>query len=114
MMYSYDKNEIVGIMNRLPEDKKLDVDKTFESQQKSVNNHIIPTIQKSINKKIFPVADSIIKYIIHERHRHQRETLLNRKKGSEWNDADERRKHANSRRNDVRKKNRFVLFTTFY
>jgi len=31
MMYSYDKNEIVGIMDRLPEDKKLDVDKTFES-----------------------------------------------------------------------------------
>jgi hypothetical protein len=104
MMYSYDKNEIVGIMDRLPEDKKLDVDKTFESQRTSVNNHIIPVIQKSINKNIFSVADSIIKYIIHERHRHQRESLLNRKKGAEWNDADERRKHANSRRNDVRKK----------
>ena len=73
----------------------------------------VDCIQKSINKKIFPVADSIIKYIIHERHRHQRETLLNRKKGFEWNDADKRRKHANSRRNDVRKIKSVCSFHNF-
>ena len=55
-------------MDRFPEDKKLDISRTFESQRESVNSHIIPIIQKSINKKIFPVVDDIIKHIIHERH----------------------------------------------
>jgi hypothetical protein len=65
---------------------------------------MIPIIQKSINKKAFPVSDSIIKRIIHERHRHQREEVLKRKKGDEWNDFQRRRKHANARRHEVSKR----------
>jgi len=53
------------------------------------------------NKKFFPVADGVIKHVIHERHRHQREELLNARRGANWIDNDKRRKHANSRRNDV-------------
>ena len=68
-------------MDRLPEDKKLDISRTFESQRESVNSHIIPIIQKSINKKIFPVVDGIIKHIIHERHRHQRKKPLTAREG---------------------------------
>ena len=75
-------------MDRLPEDKKLDISRTFESQRESVNSHIIPIIQKSINKKIFSVVDSIIKHIIHERHRHQREKTFNSKRETEWNDTE--------------------------
>ena len=88
-------------MDRLPEDKKLKVEKTFESQRESANKYIIPVIQKSLNKKVFPVADSVIKHIIHERHRHQRERFLRESRSSEWNDYENRRKHANSCRSDV-------------
>jgi hypothetical protein len=81
----------------------LDLNKTFDEQWKSVNKHIIPVIQKSINRKVFPVSDTIIKHIIHERHRHQRENLMNKDRGDEWNDLEKRRKHGNSRRNEVSK-----------
>jgi hypothetical protein len=97
-------------MDRLPEDKKLDVKETFENQRESVNRYIIPIIQKSINKKSFPVGDGVIRHIIHERHRHQREEYLNKtNKDVYWNDSEKRRKHANSRRSDVGK-NRVVYF----
>jgi hypothetical protein len=78
-----------------------------------VNQTIIPIIQKSVNKKVFPVVDGIIKHIIHERHRHQREEFLNKKRSDEWNDADKRRKHANSRRIEVRK-NQFICFDFYF
>jgi hypothetical protein len=64
-------------MDYLPEKKKLNIRKTFRSQQKLVHSNIIPVIQKSINKKIFSVTDGIIKHVVHKRHRHQREELLN-------------------------------------
>lgn len=96
-------------MDKLPEEEKLDIKKTFESQHKSVNRHIVPMIQKSINKKIFPVDDGIIRHIIHERHRHQREEFLNKTKTANWNDEEKRRKRANTRRSDV-SKNRVVYF----
>ena len=88
-------------MDRLPDNKKLDVKETYESQRKLVNQKLIPLIQKSINKQTFPVVDGVIKYIIHERHRHQREDFLNKKRSDDWNDADMRRKHTNSRRAEV-------------
>src|ERR1700743_2030027 len=100
-------------MDRFPEEKKLKLNKTFESQRKYINGHIIPIIQKSINKNIFQVDDGIIRHIIHERHRHQREELLNRTRSTDWNDKEKRRKHANSRRNDV-SKNRVVYSCFFY
>ncbi|PKC54533.1 hypothetical protein RhiirA1_447051 [Rhizophagus irregularis] len=51
-----------------------------------------------INKNIFSVSDSVIKHIVHERHRHQRELLLNSERDANWKDLEKRRKHANSRR----------------
>ena len=62
-----------------------------------VNNYIVPIIQKSINKKAFPVTDGIIKHIIHERHQHQWENNNNKRHGAAWNDRKQRRKHANMR-----------------
>jgi hypothetical protein len=53
-------------MDRLSEEKQLNINKTFKNQQKYVNRHIIPIVQKSINKDIFPVDDGIIRHIIHE------------------------------------------------
>uniref|UniRef100_U9T981 Uncharacterized protein n=1 Tax=Rhizophagus irregularis (strain DAOM 181602 / DAOM 197198 / MUCL 43194) TaxID=747089 RepID=U9T981_RHIID len=76
-------------MDRLPDDKSLNIKKTFESQRKKVNN-IIPVVQKSINKKFFPVTDGVIKHVIHERHRHQREELLNARRGANWVENDKK------------------------
>lgn len=99
-------------MDRFPEDRRLNINRTYDSQKKSVNNTIIPIIQKSINKKTFPVADSVIKHIIHERHRHQREDLLKEERGAEWIEREKRRKHANARRSEVSRKSAclFLLF----
>lgn len=90
-------------MERLPDNQKLDVSKTFESQRHIVEKYIIPIVQKTINKKSFPVSNGIIKHIIHERHRHQREIYNHRNRDANWNDQEKRRKHANSRRNEVSK-----------
>jgi hypothetical protein len=62
--------------------KKLNIRKTFKSQQKLVHNNIIPVIQKLINKKIFLVTDGVIKHVVYERHRYQREELLNNQKST--------------------------------
>ncbi|GBC44750.2 hypothetical protein GLOIN_2v1765153 [Rhizophagus irregularis DAOM 181602=DAOM 197198] len=90
------------IMDRLPEDKALNTRKTFDSQQKLVENNIIPVVQKMINKNIFSVSDGVIKHIVHERHRYQRELLLNSERDANWKDLKKRRKHANSRQSDLR------------
>ena len=53
-------------MSRLPDNIKLDVSRTFESQCDTVNNHIVPVVKKAINRATFPVVDGIIHHIIHE------------------------------------------------
>lgn len=104
---------MVGIIERLPDNQKLDITQTYESQKKIVNNHIVPIVQKTINKKAFPVSDGIIKHIIHERHRHQRENNINKSRGATWNDREQRRKHANTRRTDVSKQSGYFVSTFF-
>jgi len=96
-------------MERLPDNQKLDITQTYESQKKIVNNYIVPIVQKTINKKAFPVSDGIIKHIIHERHRHQRENNNNKRRGATWNDREQRRKHANTRRTDVSKQSGYFI-----
>ncbi|CAB4461941.1 unnamed protein product [Rhizophagus irregularis] len=95
------RNEIARIMDRLLEDKALNTRKTFDSQRKLVQNNIISVVQKMINKNIFSVSDGVIKHIVHKRHRHQRELLLNSERDANWKDL-EKKKHANSRRSDLR------------
>jgi len=93
----------------VPENKQLDIMHTYESQKEVVNRHLIPLIKKLLNKKTFPVTDGIIKHIIHERHRHQREHNINRLRGAAWVDREKRRKHANTRRTDVSKQSGYFL-----
>jgi hypothetical protein len=83
-------------MDHFSEEKKLNIEKTFRSQQKLVHNNIIPVIQKLINKKIFSVTDGIIKHVVYKRHHHQREELLNHQRSTSWKNIKKRRKHANS------------------
>lgn len=54
------------------------------------------------------MSDSIIKHIIRERHRHQRENSNNKRRSINWTDKERRRKHANSRRNDVSKQSGYL------
>src|SRR3989337_501707 len=105
----------MGIIAWAPEDKQLHITHTYESQKGLVNNHRIPLVRRSLNKKTFLVTDGIIKHIIHERHRHQQEHNNNRMRGTAWVDREKRRKHANTRRTDVSKQSGyFCLCFLFY
>ncbi|UZO25240.1 uncharacterized protein OCT59_017515 [Rhizophagus irregularis] len=84
------RNEIARIMDRLLEDKALNTRKTFDSQRKLVQNNIISVVQKMINKNIFSVSDGVIKHIVHKRHHHQRELLLNSERDANWKDLEKK------------------------
>ena len=58
------------------------------------------------------MTDGIIKYIIHERHRHQRKRNNNRLRGTVWNDREKRRKHGNTRVS--KQSGYFCLYFLFY
>ncbi len=60
------------------------------------------------------MTDGIIKHIIHERHRHQREHNNNRLRGAVWVDREKRRKHANTRRTDVSKQSGYFFVSDFF
>ena len=104
----------MGIIERLPDNQRLDITQTYESQKKIVNNYIVLIVQKSINKKAFPVSDGIIKHIIHERHRHQRENNNNKRHGVTWNNREQRRKHTNTCRTDVSKQSGYFISLLFF
>ena len=103
----------MGIIERLPDNQKLDITQTYESQKKIVNNHIVPIIQKTINKKMFLVSDGIIKHIIHKCHQHQWENNSNKSRGAIWNDREQRQKHANMCRTDVSKQSGYFVSIFF-
>src|SRR5207245_10859924 len=96
------------------ENKQLVITYTLESQKDVVNRQLIPLVKKTLNKKTFPVTDDIIKHIIHERHRHQREHNNNRLCGTVWVDREKRRKHANTRRTDVSKQSGYFLSLIYF
>ena len=60
------------------------------------------------------MTDGIIKHIIHERHRHQREHNNNRLRDTVWVDWEKRRKHANTRRTDVSKQSGYFLSLIYF
>ena len=45
----------MGIIEQLPDNQRLDITQTYESQKKIVNNNIVLIVQKTINKK-YPIA----------------------------------------------------------
>src|SRR3990170_4225216 len=89
----------------------LQLDQTFEAQRDLVNRKIVPTVMESLDSITYPVAETIIYEMIHNRHKHQRENHLIKQRSSTFRDAQNRRKHMNSRRNDV--SILFVLFVIF-
>jgi hypothetical protein len=56
---------------------------------------------KALDKEMFSVSEGIVYEMIHNRHKHQREEYLKKQQSSANQDKQNRRKHLNSRRNDV-------------
>ena len=59
---------------------KLNINNTFESQKDIVTKTIIPTLFKVLDPERYPVGENVLYELIHQRHRHQREELLRKKK----------------------------------
>lgn len=54
-----------------------------------------------LNRETYPVSESVIYKMIHQRHRHQRENKKNKDKPVEDMKKRKRQKHANARRSEV-------------
>ena len=89
----------------MPKNVQLNVDKTFESQKKLVTMSIIPALLKVLNLEIFPIGEGVLYEIIHQRHRHQREEMMRKKKDSTMQIKEVMRRHRNSRRKEVKRTN---------
>ena len=85
----------------MPSNKQLDVNETFESQKELVVKTIIPTLFKVLNPETYQVGEAVLYELIHQRHRHQREELLRKKKETYEQTKELKRRHRNSRRNEV-------------
>jgi hypothetical protein len=85
----------------MPDENQLQLDQTFESQRNLVTNTMVPTVMKTLDKDMFSVTEGIVYEMIHNRHKHRREEYLKKQQLSVFQDKQNRRKHLNSRRNDV-------------
>jgi hypothetical protein len=85
----------------MPTADHLQLDQTFEAQRDLVNRTIVPTVMEALDSVTYPVAETIIYDMIHNRHKHQREEHLIKQRSASFQDIQNRRKHMNSRRNDV-------------
>ena len=79
----------------------LQLDQTFEAQRDLVNRNIVPTVMEALDSITYPVAETIIYDMIHNRHKYQREEHLIKQRSLTFQDTQNRRKYMNSRRNNV-------------
>ena len=85
----------------MPTADHLQLDQTFEAQRDLVNRNIMPTIMEALDSITYLVVKTIIYDMIHNRHKHRREEHLIKQRSLTFQDTQNRRKHMNSRRNDV-------------
>src|SRR5947207_15372816 len=85
----------------MPTADHLQLDQTFESKRDLVNSTIVLTVIEALDLVTYPVAETIIYDMIHNRHKHRREEHLIKQRSVSFHDTQNRRKHMNSRRNDV-------------
>jgi hypothetical protein len=85
----------------MPVESRLNLNQTFEAQKTLINNTIVPTVIQALDTNIFPVSEQIIYDLIHNRHKHQREEFIKKQQSVSLQQQQARRKHLNSRRNDV-------------
>ena len=84
----------------MPSESRLSLSDTYENQRQLVNK-LVPAVMNALDQESFPVSEGIVREIIHNRHKHQREGYLSRRKPETFQKEQEKRKHQNSRRNDV-------------
>ena len=85
----------------MPANSQLDVNETFESQKEMVTKTIIPALFKVLDTETYPISENVLYEMIHQRHRHQREEMLRKKKKSSVQTKEIVRRHGNSRRREV-------------
>ena len=66
---------------------------------------------EALDDELFKVSEQIVYEMIHNRHKHQHEEHLKSQRFSNIVDEQKRRKHHNSRRNDV--SNKPIIFGSF-
>ena len=81
--------------------RRLKLEQTFDDQKHLVNNTIVPTVMEALDAEVFQVTEAIVYEIIHNRHKHQHEEYLKKQQSDKIQDEQNRRKHSNSRRNDI-------------
>src|SRR5205814_9561064 len=85
----------------MPTADHLQLDQTFEAQRDLVNRTIVPTVMEALDSVTYPVAETIIYDMIHNRHKHRYEEYLIKQRSVSFQDTQNQRKHMNSRRNDI-------------
>src|SRR5438270_13360964 len=80
----------------MPTTDHLQLDQTFEAQRDLVNRIIVLTIMEALDLVTYPVAETIIYDMIHNRHKHRREKHLIKQRSVSFQDTQNRRKHMNS------------------
>ncbi|UZO07437.1 uncharacterized protein OCT59_027721 [Rhizophagus irregularis] len=97
------RKEVIWKYDALPEGRRIDLGQTFTNQRNRIINDIIPSIMENINNNIFPISNEILYDIIYSLHRHRREEHLKKNRSSSRKKLQEKRKHSNTRRHDVKK-----------
>ena len=77
------------------------MEQTFDDQKHLVNNTIVLTVMEALDAEVFQVTEAIVYEIIHNYHKHQCDKYLKKQQSDKIQDEQNRRKHSNSRRNDV-------------
>lgn len=95
----------------MPVQDQLQLNQTFEAQRNLVTGTITPAVMEALDETTFNISEGVVYELIHNRHKHQREEYLKKQHSTKYQDEQNRRKHLNSRRNDV--SNEPVLFVLF-
>ena len=62
---------------------------------------MVPSVLDALDSELFPISEEIVREMIHNRHKHQQESHLGKHKSETIKTEQAKRKHQNSRRNDV-------------
>ena len=63
----------------MPDENQLKLRRTFEDQYNLVNGMVVPTVMKALDSDMFPVSETIVYDMIHNRHKYQWEEYLRKK-----------------------------------
>jgi hypothetical protein len=61
----------------------------------------MPAVMEALDSEIYKVSEQVVYEMIHNRHKHQREEHKKAQQSETYQNEQKKRKHLNSRRNDV-------------